>query len=676
VSGGNKAVFLSYASQDAEAARRICETLREAGLEVWFDADGGLEHGDEWDAKIRKQIKECVLFMPIISAHTQARHEGYFRIEWELAAQRAMGIASGVPFILPVVIDDTREPNALVPDRFRTVQWTRLPGGVVTPEVKARYLKLWSQRTGVLAAQEALPTISADTGQRPTLPAKNLRLFPAMAAALLALGALLFWRPWHDNPKLQTEPARPAPSVAVLPFVNQSADKDNEYFSDGIADELLITLAKIPGLKVAARTSAWSFKGRNSTAREVGEQLGMAHVVEGAVQKSGNRVKITVRLSRAATNEEVWSKSFGPLELTDVFATQSELAQALVGELRGRLTGESAASAQAEIAAQVQTATKGGTRNPEAHRLYLQGKFHFHKSTLAGWAESERAFTAALQLDPAFAQAYCGLADLYGYMGGYTMMGRTAWAKEKELAEKALALVPDLADGRLSLGMALAGVFDWKRSETEIKRALEINPNLALAHDQLAWVMTLHGRMDEALQHSQQALELDPLSPVLSNDRAWNLLQMRRYDESIAQARVTIALQPNDAFAHELIGWSLVFKGDFAAAISEFRRARALDDVPRFAGSLGYALAVSGDRAGAEQILKELDEIARRRWVASGVRVYVYLGLGDTPQALDWLEKAFEEQDQLCWNLKVDRTFDPIRHEPRFRALLKKAGFD
>src|SRR3954471_22828410 len=145
-----KAVFLSYASKDAAAARRICEVLRSSGIEVWFDADGGLEHGDEWDAKIRRQIKECVLFIPIISANTEAREEGYFRIEWELAAQRALGIASGVAFILPVVIDGTREAGALVPDRFRSVQWTKLPGGEVAPEVLQRFLKLWSHRAGVL----------------------------------------------------------------------------------------------------------------------------------------------------------------------------------------------------------------------------------------------------------------------------------------------------------------------------------------------------------------------------------------------------------------------------------------------------------------------------------------------------------------------------------------------
>ena len=181
MSDQGKAVFLSYASQDAEAARRICDALRSGGVEVWFDAEGGLEHGDEWDAKIRRQIKECVLFIPIISANTQAREEGYFRIEWDLAAERARGIASGVAFILPVVIDDTREPDALVPDRFRTVQWTKLPGGNVPPDVLQRFLKLWSHRTGALKHAENV--------------GRDLRIPPSETSARLGDPALQKKRP-------------------------------------------------------------------------------------------------------------------------------------------------------------------------------------------------------------------------------------------------------------------------------------------------------------------------------------------------------------------------------------------------------------------------------------------------------------------------------------------------
>ncbi len=211
----SRAVFLSYASQDAEAARRICEALRASGVEVWFDADGGLEHGDEWDAKIRKQIKECVLFIPIISANTQVRHEGYFRIEWDLAAERARGIASGVAFILPVVIDDTREPEALVPDRFKAVQWTRLPGGVVTPEVKARYVKLWSQRLGAAPAAGSATLNASDTfsGAPSGVPPSRQRpsgMFAAVCILILVAAGATIWRPWKDSPKSDATASSPA----------------------------------------------------------------------------------------------------------------------------------------------------------------------------------------------------------------------------------------------------------------------------------------------------------------------------------------------------------------------------------------------------------------------------------------------------------------------------------
>ena len=210
-----RAVFLSYASQDADAARRIAEALRAAGVEVWFDVEGGLEHGDEWDAKIRRQIKECVLFIPLVSANTQSRLEGYFRLEWELAAQRAMSIASGVAFILPVVIDDTREPDALVPDRFRMVQWTRLPGGVVPPDVQARFLKLWSHRTGALTHEQtvggALRPDSSEPSRRKAAPTmKSKRWLVPAIIGVLAIAALALWQPWRTGAPVTANPTEAA----------------------------------------------------------------------------------------------------------------------------------------------------------------------------------------------------------------------------------------------------------------------------------------------------------------------------------------------------------------------------------------------------------------------------------------------------------------------------------
>ena len=343
------AVFLSYASQDADAARRISEALRSHGVEVWFDADGGLEHGDAWDSKIRQQIKECLLFIPIISSSTQARHEGYFRIEWDLAAERARGIASGVPFILPVVTDETSQAEALVPDRFRSVQWTTVPGGVVTPDYLARFLKLWSHRSGLAAAISARPTEASASGGVAAGPPQSKpkgmigRVLIALSVVIAAVAWLTLSRRGPDAPKPPVA-AAPAPSqpsvgqnsVAVLAFENLSDDKGNEYFSDGISEELLNVLSKIPGLRVAARTSAFSFKGKNATAQEIGAKLGVANLVEGSVRRAGSSVRIAARLSRAETGEQLWSESY-TRDLEDVFAVQTELAQTIVEQLRNRL---------------------------------------------------------------------------------------------------------------------------------------------------------------------------------------------------------------------------------------------------------------------------------------------------------------------------------------------------
>ncbi len=240
----HKAVFLSYASQDAEAARRICESLRAGGVEVWFDVEGGLEHGDEWDAKIRRQIKECVLFIPVISANTQARHEGYFRIEWDLAAERARGIASGVAFILPVVIDDTREPAALVPDRFRAVQWTKLPGGVVTPEVKARYLKLWSHRAGVLQSASVVREASAAQAAPAGRSGRTWLVGGVAAAVLLVASVMIFqWRrslPPPDTALRNTPAATPSETDSIVKQARELIyDPDSARNEFALAENLL-----------------------------------------------------------------------------------------------------------------------------------------------------------------------------------------------------------------------------------------------------------------------------------------------------------------------------------------------------------------------------------------------------------------------------------------------------
>ncbi len=455
-------------------------------------------------------------------------------------------------------------------------------------------------------------------------------------------------------------------SIAVLPFVNMSADKDDEYLSDGMTEELLNVLAQVPGLQVPGRSSSFAFKGKNEEDifRKVGEQLHVATVLEGSVRKAGDKLRITVQLINVADGFHLWSQTYDR-DMKDILAVQSDVAQQVVQVLEVKLGVEA-----------TQALAKAPTENPEAHRLYLLGRYYFGKSTEASLTNAMQYFTQALQPDPAYALAYCGLSDCYGWLGGLTVPGKEAWAKEKELAQKALALDPNLADAHVSLGIALASAFDWNGGEQEMKRALELNPRLALAYDQLAWVQMMFGQFDEAIKNEQKAIELDPLSLMFNSELGWQLSWARRYDEAMAQFRKTLELDPNFAHAHNGLGWCLFWKGDTAGAIAEFQKAKSLDPQPRTDAALTYAYACAGDRAKAEQMLRDWDDRTKQHYLTPGLRVLLHLGLGEKDKALDWLEKSYEEQDGASWHLKVDPSYDPLRTEPRFQALLKKAGLD
>lgn len=306
----SQAVFLSYASQDSDAVRRLCDALRAVGLDVWFD-QSDLRGGDAWDASIRRQIKECALFVPVIAANTESREEeGYFRLEWKLVVDRSHLMADGKAFLLPVVIDSTLDANASVPEKFREVQWTHLPSGEAPTVFAERVQRLLSG--GSVPSRVVAPRVVAATA--PTV----------------------------------TTPTDETPSIAVLPFVNRSQDADDEYFAEGLADELLNVLTKIRGLRVVARSSAFTFKGKGATVAEVGRALNVATVLEGSVRKAGNRLRISVQLVKVADGYHLWSERYDRT-LEDIFAVQDDVAQSVVKELRATLLGE-AVDAQAASA--------------------------------------------------------------------------------------------------------------------------------------------------------------------------------------------------------------------------------------------------------------------------------------------------------------------------------------
>jgi adenylate cyclase len=516
-----------------------------------------------------------------------------------------------------------------------------------------------------LTPQGIKRTETADAMPETARPKKHTWIYVVVIGALLSIGLFLLGRYSAGN-KTASPAGMSNKSIAVLPFVNMSADKGDEYLSDGMTEELLNVLSKVKGLRVPGRSSSFAFKGKNEEDifREVGDQLHVNAVLEGSVRKAGEKLRITAQLINVADGFHLWSETYDG-DMKDILAVQSDVARRVVQALELQLGVEEARALASKP-----------TENPEAHRLYLLGRYHFAKSTQAGWTNAIHYYEEALRVDPNYALAYCGLADIYAWIGYISMPGKEAWAKEKELAQKALALDPNLADAHLSLGMALLNALDWHGSEKELDRALELNPNLALAYDFYAWRLIAFGQFDDAIAKEKRALELDPLNPLLNADLGGFLLSAHRYDEAITQLRRTMELNPDSADVHEQLGWCSFWKGDTANAIAEFQKAKTLDDWPLNDSALGYAYAVSGDRAKAEQILRALEDLAKRRYVQPGTRVNVYLGLGEKSKALDWLEKCYEEQDGTCWGLRVSRLYDPLRNEPRFQALLKNVGLD
>jgi adenylate cyclase len=486
-------------------------------------------------------------------------------------------------------------------------------------------------------------------------------IYIVIVGVLLSVGLFMLGR-YGFREKNSVSKELPAKSIAVLPFVNMSADKNDEYLSDGMTEELINVLAKVPGLRVPGRTSCFAFKGKNEEDifHKVGDQLHVGTVLEGSVRKAGDKLRVTAQLINVSDGYHLWSKDYDG-DVKDILNFQSNVAEQVVQALQVKLGGE-----------EKRVLAKKPTENPEAHRLYLLGRYEFAKYTQTGWNNAIRYYEQALRIDPEFALAYCGLADNYAYMGSVVMPEKEAIAKEKEFAQKALELDPELAEAHMSLALALVAVYDWRNGLKEFDRALELNPNLAFAYELQAWTLNGLGRFDEAIAKTRKAVELDPLNPFFQMSLSFYQYWARQYDDAIAQSRKTLAMDPNSAISHVLLGLSFLKKGDTAGAIAELQKSKAPDPGAWYQGFLGYTYAISGDRAKAEQALRELEELAKRQYVSPTAFATIYLGLGQEEKCLDWLEKSYEQQDSACWYLKIDQIYDSVRNEPRFQALVEK----
>jgi TolB-like protein/Flp pilus assembly protein TadD len=456
----------------------------------------------------------------------------------------------------------------------------------------------------------------------------------------------------------------PQKSIAVLPLDNLSRDPDNAYFTEGVQDEILTRLAKVADLKVISRTSTQQFKSAPEDLPRIAKQLGVAHVLEGSVQRANDQIRVNVQLINALTGAHLWAETFDR-KLTDIFAVESEIAKTIADTLQAKLSG----AEQHAIAARP-------TVNTEAHQLYLKGRFFWNKRTGNDLKKSIDYFQQAIMADPNYALAYAGLADAYVFLPGYNAgTPQDCYPKAVAAAKKALKLDDTLAEAHTSLALAIWYYdFDFSQANTEFQRAIELNPNYAIAHQQYGNnTLSALGRFDDAIAEGKRAVELDPLSLVINTDLGTDYYFARRYDEAIAQLRKTIEMDPGFYYAHVNLGWALEAKRDLDEAISEYQKARALNDDPFVLGLLGHAYASLGNKTEALKILDQLKQLSRERHVSAYSFVVVYVGLGDKEEALHWLEQGYQDRagNDIGW-IRVDALVDPLRDDPRFEALAEK----
>ena len=518
----------------------------------------------------------------------------------------------------------------------------------------------------------SIVNLHADQVGNPQVPKKFQALkkhrarmrWATMTAALLALAAIVSGISMFSRNRLRSTLSAPEKSIAVLPFENRSEDKANAYFADGIQDEILTRLSKIADLKVISRTSTQHYKSAPENLPEIARQLGVANILEGSVQKSGDAVRVNVQLIKAANDSHLWADTFDR-KLTDVFAVESEIAKSVADTLKAKLTG----SEEHAISARP-------TENTNAHQLYLKGRYFWNKRTGPDLQTAMDYFKQAIEQDSNYALAYAGLADSYvllPYFGAGTLQQSIPPAKAA--AQKALQLDPTLAEPHSTLGQILYYVFDFSQSKKEFERATALDPNDATAHQ---WFgngpLIVTGEFDRAIAEGKRAVELDPLSLVINTDLAVGYTMARRYPEAIEQFNKILAMDPGFYYARWTFGLALQCNGQLPEAIAQYKKAAELTDDPLVLAYLAQGYAKAGQRDEALKLLAQMEELATKRYVGARSFALVHLALGEKEKAIDDLERAYlERSDPFITFIKVNPLFDPLRGDPRFEALLARA---
>jgi TolB-like protein/Tfp pilus assembly protein PilF len=567
-STANRAVFLSYAREDTAAANRIAEALRSHGVEVWFD-QSELRGGDAWDQKIRRQIDACTLFMPIISRVTEGRGKGYFRLEWKLAVEQTHLLMEGVPFLVPVVVDDTPDSAAAVPAEFRRVQWTRMPGALPSPQFVEHVKQLLegprAPPAGAGRVEAVQPAPAAPAAKAGPLTGTSWLIGGLVAGLVVAVAAAGWFlrNPARPNAAAEAKPAAPASvpaaapvndkSIAVLPFENMSEEKDSMFFTDGIHEDILTNLALVRDLHVVSRTSVMQYRGTTKTIRQIGEELRVAYVLEGSVRRAGSKVRVTGQLINARTDEHVWAKAYDR-DITDIFGIQAELSQEIAGALAAALSPQEKTLIQ-----------RRPTENLAAYELFLKGRDVLNRSPSGSPArlkEAEGYLQQAVDADPNFATAWGSLSQVHSLFVFWEIDHTPArLAKADAAIGNAVRLEPEAPDVIRAVGTyAYYAYRDYPRAIAQYEKIARLQPNDPTVFSSLGLILRRQGQWAESLAQLRRAVELDPGNVSYVRNLMQSLEYARRWEEAIALQRRLITMLPEDRLREEIsLSWQFAY---------------------------------------------------------------------------------------------------------------------
>jgi TolB-like protein/Tfp pilus assembly protein PilF len=504
-----------------------------------------------------------------------------------------------------------------------------------------------TERTSILPRSDADAARSSSFDRR--------LLIAPLALVMIALGGFFGYRYLSQTKQIQ--------SIAVMPFVNESGNSDVDYLSDGITETLISSLTKVPNLNVKARSSVFRYKGRDTDAKTIGQELGVQAVLSGRIAQRGDQMNLSLELVDVATENAIWSQQYTRKQ-SDLVSLQSEIARDVSANLRSKLSGTDSA-----------TIAKTYTADPEAYQLYLKGRYQWNKRTSESLKQAVSFFEQAVARDPNYALAYSGLAESYVLFPNYSVaLPMECMPKAKAAALRAIELDDSRAETHTALGIYYSE-FAWNQpaAEKEFRRAIELNPNYAAARQQFGIeCLTPQGRFDEAIAEGKRAAELDPASPIIAADLGNAMYKARRFDDALAQLNKAAALDQNFSVTNWYIGQVLHEKGRYAEAVAAYRKALAADGNPWVKALLIRSLARLGQRGEAVKLLNEVQAEAANRVVSSASFAIAYGALGEKDKAFAFLDKEIAERNGRCPLFAVTPVFDDLRDDPRFAELIKR----